>query len=122
MPPLAAKPLQAFRLGQKKVLVCQLTDNDPMQFVNQEFSFFSNGQLAGRITLVGISTASNYNERVFDFSYTGDEIFQQQLNNEAVITNSPVEANSTGQTTLGVDPTFAVSGIEQEDRERDAAH
>lgn len=84
---LKTKPLEVFRLGNKRIVVCQLAGENPMQFLDHDFAFYAHGQLAGRIRIEGVSTASNGNSQVFDFSYSGDEIFPEQLGEWSFITD-----------------------------------
>ena len=92
---LTAKPMHAFRLGSRKVVVCELSDLAPGQFVDREFSFYSRGRLSGRIRIEGFSTASDFRKGVYDFSYTGDEIRSEHLGQGSLIVDSAGQANGT---------------------------
>jgi len=88
---LTAKPLRVFSLGRKKIVVCQLANGNAMQFLDRELSFYAHGDLAGRIRIEGVSTASDADKQEFDFSYSGDEILPEQLGEGSVITDGRVE-------------------------------
>lgn len=83
---LKAKPIEVFKLGNKRIVTCQLAGENPMDFLDLDLAFYAHGQLAGRIRFVGVSTASDVDRQVFDFSYSGDEILPEQLDEQSFIT------------------------------------
>ena len=97
---LTAKPLNAFRLGSQKVVVCELTELSPGQFIDREFSFYARGRRAGRIRIKGFSTASDFQKGIYDFSYTGDEIRPEHLGVGSLIVDST--GSSDGKTLEGL--------------------
>jgi len=88
---LTARPIQAFRLGGKSVLICRVLDENPHNFLGKEFGFYSEGREVARIRIEGVSTASNAERGVFDFSYSGDEIRSEQVNASSLITDGLYE-------------------------------
>ncbi len=76
---LAARPLQAFRLGDKQVLACRVADANPTDFLGKELWFYDGERRAGRIRIEGVSTATWTEGGSCDFSYSGDEIRPEQL-------------------------------------------
>lgn len=88
---LTAKPIKVFSLGSKRILVCRVPSGNPTDFLDRELSFFAHGRLQGRIHVDGISTASDHKQHEYDFSYTGDEVFPDQLDENAVLTDGGIE-------------------------------
>ena len=70
---LVARPLQAFRIGFKKVVVCHVAEANPNNFLGKELWFYCEGRQAGRIKIEGRSTATPNEGGPFDFSYSGEE-------------------------------------------------
>lgn len=82
---LSAKPIQAFHLGGKRVLVCHVAEANPNHFLGKEFLFFTAGRPQGRIKIEGISTAGQTEKGIYDFSYSGDEIRPEQIGGDSLI-------------------------------------
>jgi len=83
--PLTAKPVAAFSLGKKRILVCDVIDINPHQFLGKEFIFNSLHRQQGRIKIEGLSTGSQFGENLCDFSYSGAEISPDQIGADSQI-------------------------------------
>jgi hypothetical protein len=83
---LSARPIESFRLGRKLVVVCQVADENPYEFLGKEFFVYSEGRRVGRITIDGVSTASPIANGICDFSYSGEEIRSDLLGEATLIT------------------------------------
>ncbi len=85
MTSLTAKPLDAFSLGKKRILVCQVLGINPNNFVGKEFWFLSLDQRQILIKIDGLSTASRFKENLCDFSYSGVEISSDHIGADSLI-------------------------------------
>jgi hypothetical protein len=88
---LVARPLKAFRLGVKKVVVCQVGEANPNDFLGKDLWFYSEGRQSGRIKIKGVSTATQNEGGPFDFSYSGDEILPEQLGGSSLLADGRYE-------------------------------
>lgn len=90
---MRAKPLHAFRLGNRKVIVCRLEecDDNPMRFIGNDFLFRNGSHVSAKIRIEGVSTAGDAGTGVFDFCYSGDEILTEQIGDKSVISDDAVE-------------------------------
>ncbi len=88
---MTAKPLQVFRLGSKRIVVCQVHGENPMHFLGQNFAFYAEGRPAAMIRIEGVSTANDASGEVFDFLYTGDEILPHLLGENSILTNITID-------------------------------
>ena len=84
---LVARPLQAFRIGFKKVVVCHVAEANPNNFLGKELWFYCEGRQAGRIKIEGRSTATPNEGGPFDFSYSGEEIRPEQLGESSLLSD-----------------------------------
>ena len=82
---LSAKPMQALRLGRKQIIVCQIVDENPVSFVGKRFLFHTEGGQRSIFTIEGVSTASQFDKGICDFSYSGDEISPSQIRDDSLI-------------------------------------
>ena len=66
---LVAKPLQVFQLKDRPIISCEVLDNNPHEFLNQDVWFYSSAHSRKPIRIEGISTASDVEHNVYDFHY-----------------------------------------------------
>jgi hypothetical protein len=85
---VAAKPINAFLLGNRQILTCHLPSGDPEAFREREFSFVAPGREPKRVRITGWSTASEPKKQVFDFQYTGERIEAFEIDEHCLITDA----------------------------------
>jgi hypothetical protein len=88
---LVARPSQAFRIGLKKVVVCHVAEANPNDFLGKELWIYREGRRSGRIKIEGVSTATPNEGGPFDFSYSGDEIRPEQLDESSLLSDGRFE-------------------------------
>jgi hypothetical protein len=88
---LVARPLQAFRVGHRQILTCDVASANPLDFRGKVFWFYRAGQKVGRIRVEGVSTASWTRPDTCDFTYSGDEIRPEQLADRPLICEGQAE-------------------------------
>lgn len=85
---LVAKPLQAFIIGKKCILSCEVAQENPYDFLNKEMWFYSSESRRKRIRVEGISTASDMEHSVYDFHYSGMVIVPEEITGRSIITDA----------------------------------
>src|SRR5688572_2899023 len=88
---LTAKPLDAFRLGERQIVTCRVPGGNAFAFIDKECWFYGEATPGKKIRIEGISTASVGPGEVFDFLYTGPEIQRSDLDDASLITNGIYE-------------------------------
>ena len=88
---LLAKPMQAFSLQGKQVLVCHVPAENPNTFVGKDLWFYTSCGGAQQIRIEGISTASNPRNLIFDFHYSGGEISPDEITEGSLLADGPLE-------------------------------
>lgn len=82
---VAAKPIDAFLLGERQVLSCQLPSGDPESLRDRDFAFVSPGCEPKWIRIVGWSTASDLTGNLYDLQYTGDRIHPDDITDQSFL-------------------------------------
>ncbi|HIC89450.1 MAG TPA: hypothetical protein EYP04_08615 [Anaerolineae bacterium] len=84
---IRAKPLEAFTVGERRVISCKVLQGGPYEFVGKELVFVRGGIGWKRIRIEGVSTAGDLERGVYDFQYSGDVIQRRDLTSDCVITD-----------------------------------
>jgi hypothetical protein len=84
---LVVRPLQVFHIGGKNVVVCHIDQANPNDFLGKELWIYREGRQSGRIKIEGVSTATPNQRGPFDFSYSGDEIRPDQLDESSLLSD-----------------------------------
>lgn len=82
-----AKPIGTFTLNNKRVLTCVVHEGNPSEFLGAELTFFPDGGVPKRIRVDGLSTASEYENNVFDFKISGDTILEEEITDTCLMTD-----------------------------------
>ncbi len=101
---LVARPLHAFRVGAKNVVVCQVDEVNPNDFLGKELWLYRKGRQSGRIKIEGVSTATSNPGGPVDFSYSGEEIRHDQLDETSLLSDARFEEAIQGLEIAGTSP------------------
>ncbi len=85
---LAAKPLQAFTIKNRHIVSCEILLDNPHDFLGKDVWFYSSEGNRRRISIQGLSTASDVERHVYDFHYTGAVILPEEITEHSVITDA----------------------------------
>jgi hypothetical protein len=88
---LVAKPLQVFKLKDREIVSCEVSSNNPQEFLNKDVWFYSSEHSRKPIRMEGISTASDAERNVYDFHYKGAVILPEEITDHSIISNAPFE-------------------------------
>ncbi len=85
---LAARVVQAFTIGKRHILSCEVPQGNPHSFLNKEMWFFSSQSNRKQVRVEGISTANDVELSLYDFHYSGTVILPEEITRDSVLTDA----------------------------------